>query len=138
MCEKCMEEAQNIDPQFIKLMESVLPELQALQNKLEQPMREMLQMVTVNAETGIETVLEEMPPEVRESIEQAQKKVARSAGLAFVAGWYGVLHGVRQEKGEAPDQMQAMQVAHSLMGMVSKAATEAISYNYFLHNVRKH
>lgn len=138
MCEKCMEEAQDIDPRFIELMESVLPELNALQDKLEQPMREMLQMVTVNAETGIETVLEEMPPEVRESIEQAQKKVARSAGLAFVAGWYGVLHGVSQEKGEAPDQMQAMQVAHSLMDMFSKAAGEAIFYNYFLHNVRKH
>lgn len=138
MCEKYIEEALDIDPRFIELMESMLPELQALQDKLEQPMREMLEMVTVNAVTGIETVLEEMPPEVRESIERAQKKVARSAGIAFVAGWYGVLLGVSQEKGQEPDHGMAMQVARTLMGMVSKAAGEAISYNYFLHNVRKH
>lgn len=138
MCEKCMEEAQDIDPRFIELMENVLPELNALQDKLEQPMREMLQMVVMNPETGIETVLEEMSIETRDSIEQAQKKVARSAGLAFIAGWYGVLLGVSQEKGQEPDQQQAMQVAHSLMGMVSRAAGEAISYNYYLHNVRKH
>lgn len=138
MCEKCMEEAQNIDPRFIKLMEDIMPELQALQDKLEQPTREMLNMVTVSTETGIEIVLGEMPPEDREYMEQVQKRAARSIGLALVTGWYGVLLGVNQEKKQIPDQQQAMQVAHTLMSMVSKAAGEAISYNYFLHNVKKH
>ena len=134
MCEQCIEDAQNIDPRFIELMGEILPELEALQDKLEQPMREMLSMVTMNAETGTETTLEELPPEIRERIEQAQNKAARSIGLAFVAGWYGVLQNLNQEK----DQEQAVQVAHSLVDMVGKAAVDAVSYNYYINNVGKH
>lgn len=63
MCEECIKIAAEIDLKFLAMVESVKNEMAALHAKIAPQMREIMQMVVVNATTGEEPEEGDLLPE---------------------------------------------------------------------------
>ena len=128
MCEECTQIAANIDPKLMQMVESIKDEMAAMHAKIAPQMREIMQMVVVNAEIG-ETLEEaDMPAEAMAEIEAMQNKIAGMMGLTYAAAWFNIR--------QTTDPMEGHMTGNSIMGLTHKAIEEASAYNYVVNQVK--
>ena len=128
MCEECIQIAANIDLKLMAMVESIKDELAALHAKIAPQMREILEMVVVNTETG-ETLEEgDMPAEELAEINTMQNKIAGMMGLSYAAAWFNIR--------QATDPMQGQMMGNSIMELTLKGIEEGSAYNYVVNQVK--
>ena len=128
MCEECIQTAADIDPKLIELVDSIKDELAALHAKIAPHMREILQMVTINAETGETPEEGNMPAEVIAEIEAMQDMFAGIMGLSYAAAWFNI----RQTN----SPMEGHMTGKSILEFTHRAIEEASAYNYVVNQVK--
>lgn len=128
MCEECIKIAANIDLKLLALMESIKNEMDALHAKIAPQMREIIQMVIVNAETGETPEEGDMPAEAVAEIDAMQNKITGMMGLSYAAAWFNVR--------QATSPMEAMMMGNSIMNLTHKAIEEASAYNYVVNQAK--
>ena len=118
MCQKCIEQAAQIDSEFLKLMQELEPEYRALEAKAGPRIREIFKMTLVDEEGEVDTddVPEDALKEIRESITHLSGVMA----MASLVGWHAVSNVASKE--EAMMQMQPM------MGALNKAINDSLAY----------
>lgn len=126
MCEECVKTAMEIDSKLLALMEEVKDDMDALHTKIAPKMREILQMVVVNAETGEEP--EDMPEEIKGEVNTMQEKIAGIMGIAYASAWSCIRM--------AGDPMEAMMMGNSIMNLAHKGIEEATAYNYVVNRAK--
>ena len=128
MCDDCVKMASEIDPKLIELVDSIKDELAALHVKIAPQMREVLQMVTINAETG------EMPEEVNipaediAEIEAMQNMFAGILGLSYATAWFNIR--------KAHNPMESVMLGKTILEFTHRAIEEASAYNYVVNQVK--
>ena len=128
MCEACIQTAAEINPKLIKLVDSIKNELAALHAKIAPHMREILQMVAINAETGETPEEANMPAEDIAEIEAMQNMIAGMMGLSYAAAWFNIR--------QATDPMQGQMMGNSIMELTFKGIEEASAYNYVVNQTK--
>ena len=128
MCEDCIQIAADIDPKLMEMVESIKDEMAAMHAKIAPQMREIMQMVVVNTETGETPEEADIPAEVVAEIEAMQTKIAGMMGLFYAAAWFNIR--------QATDSMQGQMMGNSIMKLTHKAIEEALAYNYVVNHVR--
>lgn len=126
MCEKCVETASEIDPKLLALMEEIKDDMAALHAKIAPKMREVLQMVVVNAETGEES--DDMPEDIKAEVNAMQDKIAGIMGMAYATVW----SCIRMTN----DPMEAVMMGNSIMNLAHKGIEEATAYNYVVNQAK--
>lgn len=118
MCERCIKQVAQIDPEFLKLMQELEPEYRALEAKAGPRIREIFKMTLVDEEGEVDTddVPEDALKEIRESITHLSGVMA----MASLVGWHAVSNVASKE--EAMMQMQPM------MGALNKAINDSLAY----------
>ena len=128
MCEKCTKIAANIDPKLIKMVESIKDEMAAMHAKIAPQMREIMEMVMVNSETGETPEEANMPAEAIAEIDAIQNKIAGMMGLSYAAAWFNIRQTI--------DQMETHVTGTSIMNLTLKGVEEALAYNYVVNQVK--
>ena len=128
MCEKCTKIAANIDPKLIKMVESIKDEMAALHAKITPQMREIMEMVVINPETGETPEEADMPAEAIAKIDAMQNMIAGMMGLSYAAAWFNIR--------QATDPVGGHMMGNSIMELTHKAIEEASAYNYVVNQVR--
>lgn len=128
MCEDCTQIAANIDPKLMEMVESIKDELAALHAKVAPQMREIMQMVAINAETGETPEEANMHAEAIAEIEAMQDMFAGMMGLSYAAAWFNI----RQTN----NPMESHMMGNSIMTLTHKGIEEASAYNYVVNQVR--
>ena len=128
MCEECVQTAAEIDPKLIELVDSIKDELAALHAKIAPHMREILQMVAINAETGETSEEANMPAEDIAEIEAMQDMFAGIMGLSYAAAWFNI----RQTN----SPMENTMMGNYILKATHKAIEEASAYNYVVNQVK--
>ena len=126
MCNECVKIASEIDPKLLAIMEEIKDDMAALHAKIAPQMREVLQMLVVNVETGEEP--EGLPAEEMAEINEMQNKIAGIIGLAYAASWTSIRM--------IPDQKEALMMGSSIMSFAHKGAEEAMAYDYVVNRVK--
>ena len=126
MCDECVKIVSEIDPKLLAIMEEVKDDMAALHAKIAPQMREILEMVVVNAETGEEP--DGLPAEEMAEINEMQSKIAGTVGLAYAASWASIRM--------IPDQTEALMMGNSIMRFANKAIEEAMAYNYVVNQAK--
>lgn len=129
MCEDYIQTAADIDPKLMAMVESIKDEMAALHAKIAPQMREIMEMVVINAETGETPEEADMSAEAIAEIEAMQTKVAGMMGLTYAAAWFNIR--------QTTDPMECRMMGNSIMNLTHKAIEEASAYNYVV-NQRKH
>ena len=112
MCEDCIQTAANIDPKLMEMVESIKDEMAALHTKIAPQMREIMEMVAFNAETGETPEEANMPAEDIAEIEAMQNKIAGMMGLSYAAAWFNIR--------QVTDPMQCQMMGESIMHFTHK------------------
>ena len=128
MCEECIQIAANIDPRFMAMVESIKDEMAALHAKIAPQMREILEMVMGNAETGETPEEGDMPAEAIAEIEAMQTMFAGMLGLSYAVAWLNIRR--------ASDPMETHMMGNSIMDFTNKGVEEASAYNYVVKQVK--
>ena len=128
MCEEYVQTAAEIDPKLIELVDSIKDELAALHVKIAPQMREILQMVAINAETGETPEEANMSAEEIAEIEAMQNMFAGMMGLSYATAWFNIR--------QATDPMQCQMMGNAIMELTHKAIEEASAYNYVVNQVK--
>lgn len=128
MCEECIQTAADIDPKLMKMVESIKDEMAALHAKIAPQMREIMEMVVVNAETGETPEEADIPAEDIAEIDAMQTKIAGMMGLSYAAAWFNIR--------QATDTMEWHMMGNSIMDLTHKAIEEASAYNYVVNQVK--
>ena len=128
MCEACIQTAADINAKLIELVDSIKDELAALHAKIAPHMREILQMVAINAETGETPEEANMPAEDIAEIEAMQNMIAGMMGLSYAAAWFNIR--------QATDPMQGQMMGNSIMELTFKGIEEASAYNYVVNQTK--
>lgn len=118
MCERCIEQAAQIDPEFLKLMQELEPEYRALEAKAGPRIREIFKMTLVD-EDG-EVVTDDVDPEALKEIRESITHLSGVMAMASLVGWHSVSNVASKE--EAMVQMQPM------LGVLYKAINDSIAY----------
>ena len=129
MCEECIQIAADIDPKLMKMVESIKNEMAAMHAKIAPQMRQIMQMVVVNRETGETPEEADMPAEDIAEIDAMQNKIAGMIGLSYAAAWFNIR--------QATDPMQGQMMGNSILELTIKGIEEASAYNY-VANQAKH
>ena len=128
MCEACIQTAAKIDPKLIELVDNIKDELATLHDKIAPQMREILEMVVVNAETG-ETLEEaNMPAEGIAEIEAMQDMFAGMMGLSYATAWFNIR--------KASNSMGSIMMGKNILEFTHRAIEEASAYNYVVNQVK--
>ena len=128
MCEACIQTAAEIDPKLIELVDSIKDELAALHAKIAPQMREIMQMIVVNVETG-ETLEEaNMPAEDIAEIEAMQNMFAGMMGLSYATAWFNI----RQDN----NPMESNMLGKFILEFTHRAIEEASAYNYVVNQAK--
>ena len=128
MCEECIQTAADIDPKLIELVDSIKDELAALHAKIAPQMREILQMVAINAETGETPEEANMPAEDIAEIEAMQNMYAGMMGLSYATAWFNI----RQAK----NSMENTMMGKSILEITNRAIEDASAYNYVVNQAK--
>ena len=118
MCQKCIEQAAQIDPEFLKLMKELEPEYRALEAKAGPRIREIFKMTLVDEDGDVDT--EDMDPEALKEIRESIAHLSGVMAMASLVGWHAVSNVVSKE--EAMMQMTPM------MGALNKAINDSLAY----------
>ena len=128
MCEECIQIAADIDPKLMEMVESIKDEMAAMHAKIAPQMREILEMVVTNAETGETPEEGDMPAEELAEINTMQNKIAGMMGLSYAAAWFNIR--------QATDPMQGQMMGNSILELTLKDIEEASAYNYVVNQVK--
>ena len=128
MCDDCVKMASEIDPKLIELVDSIKDELAALHAKIAPHMREILQMVAINAETGETPEEANMPAEDIAEIEAMQNMFAGMMGLSYAVAWFNIR--------QATDPMQGQMMGNSILELTLKGIKEGSAYNYVVNQIK--
>ena len=128
MCEKCIQIAADIDPKLMEMVESIKDEMAALHAKIAPQMREIMQMVVVNAETGETPEEDYISAEAIAEINAMQTKIAGMMGLSYAVAWFNVC--------QASSPMESHMMGNSIMSFTHKAIEEASAYNYVVNQAK--
>ena len=128
MCEECVQIAADIDTKLMEMVESIKDEMAALHAKIAPQMREILEMVVTNAETGETPEEGDMPAEELAEINTMQNKIAGMMGLSYAAAWFNIR--------QATDPMQGQMMGNSIMELTLKGIEEGSAYNYVVNQVK--
>ena len=128
MCEECTQIAADIDPKLMAMVESIKDEMAALHAKIAPQMREILEIVVTNAETGETPEEGDMPAEELAEINTMQNKIAGMMGLSYAAAWFNIR--------QANSPMECNMMSNSIMKLTHKAIEEAAAYNYVVNQVK--
>ena len=128
MCEACIQTAADIDPKFIELVDSIKDELAALHVKIAPHMREIMQMVAINAETGETPEEANMPAEDIAEIEAMQDMLANMMGLSYATAWFNIR--------KARNPMEGHMMGEVILESTQRAIEDASAYNYVVNRVK--
>ena len=128
MCEECIQIAADIDPKLIELVDSIKDELAAMHAKIAPHMREIMQMVAINAETGETPEEANMSAEDIAEIEAMQNMFAGMMGLSYAVAWFNIRR--------TSDPMETHMMGKSIMEFTHKGIEEASAYNYVVNQVK--
>ena len=128
MCEKCIQTAAEIDPKLIELVDSIKDELAALHVKIAPQMREILQMVAINAETGETPEESNMSAEDIAEIEAMQNMFAGMMGLSYATAWFNIR--------QANNPMESIMMGKTILEFTHRAIEEASAYNYVVKQAK--
>lgn len=118
MCERCIEQAAQIDAEFLKLMQELEPEYRALEAKAGPRIREIFKMTLVDEDGEVDT--DDVDPEALKEIRESIAHLSGVMAMASLVGWHAVSNVVSKE--EAMMQMTPM------MGALNKAINDSIAY----------
>lgn len=118
MCERCIEQAAQIDAEFLKLMQELEPEYRALEAKAGPRIREIFKMTLVDEEGEVDT--DDIDPEALKEIRESITHLSGVMAMASLVGWHAVSNVVSKE--EAMMQMTPM------MGALNKAINDSLAY----------
>ena len=128
MCEDCIQTAADIDPKLMEMVESIKEDMAAMHAKIAPQMREIMQMVVVNTETGETPEEADIPAEVVAEIEAMQTKIAGMMGLSYAAAWFNIR--------QATNTTQGHMMGNAITEFTYKAIEEAMAYNYVVNRVK--
>ena len=128
MCEECVQIAADIDPKLMAMVESIKDEMAAMHAKIAPQMREILEIVVTDAETGETPEEGDMPAEELAEINTMQNKIAGMMGLSYAAAWFNIR--------QATDPMQGQMMGNSIMELTLKGIEEGSAYNYVVNQVK--
>ena len=128
MCEECIQTAAEIDPKLIELVDSIKDELAALHAKIAPQMREILQMVAINAETGETPEESNMSAEDIAEIEAMQNMFAGMMGLSYATAWFNIR--------QANNPMESIMMGKTILEFTHRAIEHASAYNYIVNQVK--
>ena len=128
MCEECIQIVAEIDPKLMEMVESIKDEIAAMHAKIAPQIREIMQMVVVNTETGETPEEGDMPAEELAEINTMQNKIAGMMGLSYAAAWFNIR--------QATDPMQGQMMGNSILELTLKGIKEASAYNYVVNQVK--
>lgn len=118
MCERCIEQAAQIDAEFLKLMQELEPEYRALEAKAGPRIREIFKMTLVDEEGEVNT--DDIDPEALKEIRESITHLSGVMAMASLVGWHCVSNVASKE--EAMVQMTPM------MGALNKAINDSLAY----------
>ena len=128
MYEECIQTAADINPKLIELVDSIKDELAALHAKIAPHMREILQMVIINAETGETPEEANMPAEGIAEIEAMQNMFAGILGLSYATAWFNIR--------KARNPMEGLMMGKSILEFTHRAIEDASAYNYVVNQAK--
>ena len=128
MCEECIQIVAEIDPKLMEMVESIKNEIAAMHAKIAPQMREIMQMVVVNVETGETPEESDMPAEELAEINTMQNKIAGMMGLSYAAAWFNIR--------QTTDPMQGQMMGNSILELTIKGIEEASAYNYVVNQAK--
>ena len=128
MCEECVQIAADIDPKLMEMVESIKEDMAAMHTKIAPQMREIMEMIVVNTETGETPEESNLGAEVIAEIEVMQNKIAGMMGLSYAAAWFNIR--------QATDPMQGQMMGNSIMELTLRGIEEASAYNYVDNHVK--
>ena len=128
MCEECAQTAAEIDPKLIELVDSIKDELAAIHAKIAPQMREILQMVAINAETGETPEETNMPAENIAEIEAMQNMFAGMLGLSYATAWFNIR--------QINNPTESLMMGKSILEFTHRAIEEASAYNYVVKQTK--
>ena len=128
MCEECIQIVAEIDPKLMEMVESIKDEIAAMHAKIAPQMREIMQMVVVNTETGETPEEGDMPAEELAEINTMQNKIAGMMGLSYAAAWFNIR--------QANSPMVCNMMGNSILELTLKGIEEASAYNYVVNQIK--
>ena len=118
MCERCIEQAAQIDAEFLKLMQELEPEYRALEAKAGPRIREIFKMTLVDEDGEIDT--NDVDPEALKKIRESITHLSGVMAMASLVGWHAVSNVASKE--EAMMQMAPM------IGALNQAINDSLAY----------
>ena len=118
MCERCIEQAAQIDAEFLKLMQELEPEYRALEAKAGPRIREIFKMTLVDEDGEIDT--DDVDPEALKKIRESITHLSGVMAMASLVGWHAVSNVASKE--EAMMQMTPM------IGALNQAINDSLAY----------
>ena len=118
MCERCIEQAAQIDAEFLKLMQELEPEYRALEAKAGPRIREIFKMTLVDEDGEVDT--DDVDPEALKEIRESITHLSGVMAMASLVGWHAVSNVASKE--EAMMQMTPM------MNALNKAINDSLAY----------
>ena len=128
MCEECIQIAADIDPKLMEMVDSIKDDMAAMHAKIAPQMREILQMVAINAETGETPEEANMSAEDIAEIEAMQNMFAGVMGLSYVTTWFNIRQG--------NNPMESNMLDKFILEFTHRAIEEASAYNYVVNQVK--
>ena len=128
MCEECIQTAADINPKLMEMVESIKDEMAAMHAKIAPQMREIMEIVVTNAETGETPEEANMPAEDIAEIEAMQNMFAGMMGLSYATAWSNIR--------KARNPMEGLMMGNSILEVTHKAIEDASAYNYVTNQVK--
>ena len=119
MCDKCLEIAAQIDPEFLKLMNDLEPEYRTLEIKVGERIKTILGMTVVDEDGEIET--DDLDPEQLEEVRNNIIRLSGVMGMAALVGWHCV--------SKVDDRTEAMMLIQPLTEMLNKSINDSLAFN---------
>lgn len=118
MYQKCIEQAAQIDGEFLKLMQELEPEYRALEAKAGPRIREIFNITLVDEDGEVDT--DDVPEDILKEIRESITHLSGAMAMASLVGWHAISNVVSKE--EAMMQMKPM------MDALDKAFHDSFAY----------
>ena len=128
MCEECIQIAADIDPKLMEMVESIKEDMAAMHAKIAPQMREIMQMIVVNVETGETPEEANMPAEAIAEIEAMQDMFAGMMGLSYATAWFNIR--------QVNNPMESNMLGKFILEFTHRAIEEASAYNYVVNQAK--
>ena len=128
MCEDCIQIAADIHPKLMEMVESIKEDMAAMHAKIAPQIREITQMVVINAETGETPEEANMSAKDIAEIDAMQDMFAGMLGLSYATAWFNIR--------KASNQMESIMMGKTILEFTQRAIEEASAYNYVVNQVK--